>query len=565
MRKQDGESFFIDDWRVSPPEGLLARGTEIVHLEPKAMEVLAYLAVRAGAVVAREELERDVWRGADVGYDAVTSTIIKLRKALQDNARQPRFIATIPKMGYQLIASITYPADEASPTSATQISPEQVASTQEQKQQPRPRTMHSAGMVTAVLVGIVVVMLSWFWLVEPTSDRSSGIAQPSIVVLPFENLSNDAKQQYLADGITEDISTNLSRLSSLLVIASSASIGQVKPQDIGNNLNVDFVLKGNISQLGETIRVNVQLIDTKNGFIKWAERYDRKVGEVFAVQDEVTHSIIDKLAIKVTRQETSRLAKKSTFNLEAYDFFQDGQRFSKISTKESNEQAREMYRKAIELDPGYGRAYGAQAYSLAFGFLFGWTDSPVESLDRALELAKRGVELDDSVPQTHWALGYVYLIRQEYDLAEKAVSEAIAIAPSYADGYGLLALISNNLGQPEKAIAYVTKGMHLNPYYTWDYLYNLGRANYVLGNYDEAIVALENAQERNENAIPIKLYLAVSYVKANRQGDAEWVSDQLQMLNPPATITLIDKTQPIVNSKLKKRFLEDLRRAGLPE
>lgn len=564
MREQVRKSFFIDDWRVSPPEGLLARGTEIVHLEPKAMEVLAYLSLRPGAVVTREELERDVWRGADVGYDAVTSTIIKLRKALQDNARQPRFIATIPKMGYQLIASITYPEDEASPTSATQISPEQVVSAR-QVQQPQPRVMHRASTITAVLMGVVVLMIGWFWLSAPTSDGSSGIARPSIVVLPFENLSNDAKQQYLADGITEDISTNLSRLSSLLVIASSASIGQVKPQDIGNNLNVDFVLKGNIRQFGETIRVNAQLIDTKNGFIKWAERYDRKVGEVFAVQDEVTHSIIDKLAIKITRQETSRLAKNSTFNLMAYDFFQEGQRFSKISTKESNGQAREMYRKAIELDPGYGRAYGAQAYSLAFGFLFGWNDSPVEALDRALELAKKGVALDDSVPQTHWALGYVYLIRQEYDLAEKAVSEAIAIAPSYADGYGLLALISNNLGQPKKAIGYVTKGMRLNPYYTWDYPYNLGRANYMLGNYDAAIVALEKAQERNENAIPIKLYLAVSYVKAKRQSDAEWVSDQLQMLTPPATITQIEKTQPIVNSRIKKMFLEDLRRAGLPE
>jgi adenylate cyclase len=156
-------------------------------------------------------------------------------------------------------------------------------------------------------------------------------------------------------------------------------------------------------------------------------------------------------------------------------------------------------------------------------------------------------------------------MRKEFDKAEKATARAISIAPNYADGYGLLALISNNLGQAERAIELITKGMQLNPYYTWDYPYNLGCAYYFLGNYDAAIVALEGAQERNENVVPIKLFLAASYAKANRQDDAEWTIDQIQMLSPAATISHTEKTIPFANPEYKRALLVDLRKAGLPE
>jgi tetratricopeptide (TPR) repeat protein len=156
-------------------------------------------------------------------------------------------------------------------------------------------------------------------------------------------------------------------------------------------------------------------------------------------------------------------------------------------------------------------------------------------------------------------------MRKEFDKAKNAVSQAIKIAPNYADGYGLLALISNNLGESEKAIEYVTKGMQINPYYTWDYPYNLGRANYMLGNYDAAIISLEQAQERNENAIPIKMFLATSYVKAGRLDDAEWIVEQMKVLNPVTSLSHFNRTIPIINNKLKMEFLEDLRKAGVPE
>ena len=554
------KAFTIDDWLVLPAEGLLKKGAETTHLEPKVMEVLVYLASRQGEVVTREEIERDVWHGALVGYDAITGTIIKLRRAFQDNARKPRIIATIPKRGYQLIAAVQDAED-------TKLLPQD----DDEKQQvlkPKIRHWH------ILLVISLVLGFAMFWYTYPTAIDVTSIQQPdaapnSIAVLPFENLSNDPKQDYLADGITEDITTDLSNLSNLLMIASSASNiykgTNELPQKIGEELNVDFVLKGSIRQYGELIRVNVQLIDTTTGFNKWGESYDRNVTEVFAIQRELTSSIVSFFQLDLTSEEKQRLAHNTTNSLVAYDHFQEGQRQSRNQTKETNEEASKSYRKAIETDPDYGRAYGALAYSLALAFRRGWTDAPVETLDQALVLARKGVELDNTVPQTHWALGYVYLMRQELENAEKATSRAIYVSPSYADGYGLLALINNNMGHAQKAIEYVTKGMRLNPYYTWDYLYNLGRAYYSAGRYNEAIVELEKARDRNENALPVRLYLAASYINADRQEDAAWEVEQIQMLNPSETLAHTKKSSPITDKELKERFLDDLRKAGLPE
>jgi TolB-like protein/DNA-binding winged helix-turn-helix (wHTH) protein/Flp pilus assembly protein TadD len=575
MKRPVANSFFIDDWRVSPPEGLLARGTEMVRLEPKAMEVLVYFASRPGEVITREELEREVWHGALVGYDAVTNTVIKLRKALQDNARQPRFIATIPKMGYQLIAPIAYPEGDKRPESASPAASESVAVAEVPGKRPSwpvPRT----GWAMAALVGVLVIGLVWLWPVVTFStasvapaDSNSSVVLPSIVVLLFENLSHDPKQDYLADGITEDIITDLSRLSSVRVIASNTSLAykgrQVLVEDVGTDLNVGFVLKGSIQRLGDSVRVNAQLVDAKTGFNVWAQRFDRKISEVFAVQDEVTRSIVNALAVKVTYQEKSRLAQRATDSLKAYDLFQEGQRISKGRTQEDDVQARDLYQKAIEPDPTYGRAYGAMAVSLAFDYQRGWTDTPIETLDRALVLAKQAVALDDSTPQTYWALSFVYLMRKEYSNAEKAVTRALSIAPNYADGYGLLALIKMYVGQPKRAIELNAKAMRLNPYFTLEYLYNQGVSYYMLGDYDAAIKALEQAHERNQNQVNSKLFLAASYVQADRQDDAEWMAVQIQMLDPTATLSTIEKTIPIENPESMRAFLADLRKAGLPE
>jgi TolB-like protein/DNA-binding winged helix-turn-helix (wHTH) protein/cytochrome c-type biogenesis protein CcmH/NrfG len=560
MTQTDNSGFSIADWRVSPHEGLLSSGDRVVHLEPLAMAVLVYLARHHGEVVSREALERDVWQGAVVGYDAVTNTIIKLRKALQDDARQPRYIATVPKKGYQLIADINR-AEPPSPVKQDPAPmPASAASGNKQSFWSRPPVM-----LFTLLAGMGLLLLLWFGF--GTGSRPVQQA-PSIVVLPFENLGDDPQQAYLADGITEDITTDLSRVSGIRVLASNTAERFKEkqiPEQIGEELAVKFVLKGSVRQLGGEIRVNAQLVDTATGYNVWAERYDRKVNEVFAVQDEVTQSIVSALALNLTSQEKQRLAKQATANLQAYDLFQEGQRLYKISTLETNQQALEVYRKAVEIDPLYGRAYGAMAVVLAINYRRDWTDTPNATLDRALQLAKKAVALDDSTPQTWWALGFVHLAQKDFAQAEQAAMKSIEVAPNYADGYGLLAVINSYAGNPEKAIAYNDKGIRLNPYYSHEYLVTYGLAYYTLADYTRAISILEQGYVRNPNHAVIKFLLCASYAAAGRQQEAEWLALELQSATPATTLGSIARSIPLARSDTLNALLGDLRTAGLPD
>jgi TolB-like protein/DNA-binding winged helix-turn-helix (wHTH) protein/Tfp pilus assembly protein PilF len=558
----DESVFFVGAWEVNPRAGAISDGQKSARLEPRAMEVLVYLASRPDMVVSREELEREVWRGALVGYDAVTSTVIKLRKALGDSARQPEFIATVPKRGYRLIAEVrTDTADGSSlPAASADNSPMGRLKAQ--------TWLRSLG----IAIALIVVFLT-YWLHRPaeetTEETASAAAPPSIIVLPFENLGDVRDTDAFADGVTEDIITDLSGLGGLRVIASNTAFTfkgkSVTAETLGAELGIDYVLDGSIRRIGDQVRVNAQLVDAQTGFQRWAERYDREVSEVFALQDKITSSIVTALALKLSNRETERLAQQATNNLDAYDHFQEGQRLVKISTRETHLQAQSAYRRAIEADPGYGRAYGALAFTLASSYRRGWSDMPMQTLDRALELAKKAVALDGAVPQTYWALGYVHLMRREYDQAEFAVRQAIDIAPNYADGYGLLALISNGLGKSEAAIEFINRATELNPYYSWTYPYNLGRAYYALGRTQDAIIQFEKARMRNQNGVPIRLHLAASYVQAGRLSDAEWEIEEVQALSPTDTLSHLRNSLPVKDPVLLNRILDDLRTAGLPE
>jgi TolB-like protein/DNA-binding winged helix-turn-helix (wHTH) protein/Flp pilus assembly protein TadD len=560
LQRSKPSDFFVDDWRVSPSKCVLARGNETARLEPKAMDVLVYLAAHPNEVVTREQLERDVWRGAVVGYDAVTNTVIKLRKALGDDARRPRFIATIPKLGYQLIAEVTHPEDNGD-VGALGV---QGVPTAPRRLAPRKTGLIIGATLAVAMLGFITAKL-WLW---PEGDGRE-MAPASIVVLPFEYSGSEPNQEYLADGMTEDIITDLSRVADMRVIASNTSMAlkgrQITPDQVGADLDVRFALKGSIRRLGDNLRANAQLIDTKTGFNVWAQRYDRKTTEIFAVQDEVTRSIVEALAVKMTSGEQNRLAKRATDNLKAYDYFLEGQRLIKVSSAETNARARDLYRKAIDLDPNYGRAYGALAVALALDFRRGWTESPLETLDHALQLANRAVALDNSVPQTYWALGFVHLTRKEFDQAEQAAARALVIAPNYADGYGLLSLIKVFRGDPAKAIELNDKAIRYNPFYSFEYLVAYGLAYYVQGDYDAAIEVLERGLQRNPNAIRIKIPLAASYIGAGRQDDAEWLAEELKILSPTTTVSSIEKAIPIAQPAFKQALLEDLRKAGIPE
>lgn len=426
-----------------------------------------------------------------------------------------------------------------------------------------------------VAIALVVIMVIGF-IFTPIGGHATKFSaalqhasNPSILVLPFTNKSADRDQDYFVDGISEDLITDFSRLSNLTVIAwhtaASYKGKTLQAQALGKELSVGYILEGSVRKSGDQLRITAELVDASNGKQLWAERYDRNTADVFALQDDVTKKIVLALAVKLTVSENGQQGSSATRNIAAYETFLRAQKYASQLTKEGDELARDAYQRAIEFDPTYARAYSGMAFSLAQSFFRSRTDTPIENLDRALVLAEKGVTLGYDIPQTHWALGYVYLMRREYENAEKAVTKAISIAPNYADGFALLALINNALGKPKEAIEFINKAMRLNPFYSYDYPYNLGRAYYTLGRYKLAVELLENAHARNENALSVNLVLATSYVRAGRVADAEWLVEQIKIQNPEATLSQVEKTFAISKPALRQAFLGDLRKAGLAD
>jgi TolB-like protein len=395
------------------------------------------------------------------------------------------------------------------------------------------------------------------------------VENPSIIVLPFDNMSDNKEQEYFVDGITEDIITDLSHFSDLKVLARNASIHYkgkaVDPMQIGEELKVTHLLEGSVRRAGNQLRITAQLIDTSDGFHVWAQRYDKKLKDVFVVQDEVTLSIVNALALKLSEGEQRAHSKSAPGNVQAYDYIQLGLAEFGKQTKETNKQAIEFYRMAIESDPEYGRGYGALAVALARSIMRGWSDSPNSDSNRALELANTAVKLSPDLPQTHWAKAFVHISMREFQEAKKAAEKSVTIAPSYADGRGILALVENRLGNGEEALRHIEKAMSLNPYYSWDYLFNKGFALYNLARYEESADALEKALQRNENARNPRVLLTAAYSALGRIDDAAWEAELLAMQYTNISIESIMITNHIDDSEIMNRFVDHLRQAGIPE
>jgi adenylate cyclase len=432
--------------------------------------------------------------------------------------------------------------------------------------------------VTSAVVALVVVIALIFWfvpwkpgmekaLVDDTAAPLAG--KPSIAVLPFDNMSNDPNQEYFSDGISEDIITDLSQLKNLAVIARNSSFTyrdkSAKAQDIGKDLGVKYLLEGSVRKAGDRIRITVQLIDTSNGHHLWAERFDRELTDMFALQDEITERIVSALSVQLSVDEKQQLANNATKSFEAYDLFRQAQITGASFTKDGYAQAAETYRRAISVDPQFARAYGALAVVLTRLVNAGYSDVPAEMKERSLELARKAVSINPNSPQAQWSLGYVNLYRRQLNEAVTALERAISLSPSYADGYALLALIKNDMGQAEEAIRLIEKGMYLNPHYSWDYLYNLGRANYALGRYERAVEYLEQALDRNQFPGQPRLFLLASFVQLGQQDDAEWEVAQLEMSHPEFTLSHLQTIFPMTDKELLEKFVSDLKAAGLPE
>jgi adenylate cyclase len=400
---------------------------------------------------------------------------------------------------------------------------------------------------------------------RPAAAPSRSSALPSIAVLPFTNMGGDPEQDYFADGITEDLITELSRFQELRVIARNSVMTYrgkaVRVQEVGHDLGVRYVLEGSVRRAGARVRITAQLIDAATGHHLWAERFDRDLADIFDVQDEVTSRIVVTLAGKLEESERRRARSLQTENLEAYDCVLRGRELWFRFTAEANREARRLYEKAIELDPDYARAYASLAWTYLTEHDERWGDPEDKPLERALEIARRGVVVNPASHSNHLALGQVCLAKGLHDEALEAFETAITLNPNDADGYVFLAETLSFAGRPEEAIDLIGKAQRLNPVSRW-YAWQLAGAFYVARRYEDAVTALRKG--RPLVAMGYR-WLAVAYGQLGREQDAKAAAEEYLRRTPDFSIAHHLETMPFQHAEDREHYVEGLRKAGLAD
>ncbi len=393
--------------------------------------------------------------------------------------------------------------------------------------------------------------------------------RPSIAVLPFDNMSSDPDQSFFADGITEDIITNLSYISSLFVIARNSTFAyKGKARDlrqIGQELGVRFLLEGSVRRSGERIRTTAQLIDAATGHHLWADKYDRAVADVFDVQDEITREIVSALRVILTGAEEGRVWQRSTNNVAAWSDAVRGVDHVWRGTATDMETARRFLLSAVSLDPKYAKALILLALTHYFDIRFGYTKDVQAAEKQFEELTRRALELDPGEPYAVGMLANVYVFQQRYDDAVAQVVQALSISPNDAFLWLLAARVYINVERPEDGEHAIRAAMRLNPFYPVNYLAVLGDALVHQGKGDEALEPLSEIVRRNPNYISAHLHLAALRCERGEMEEARQEISEVLRINPLYRIPMAQNFYLSSNAERKGAFTNALRRAGLTE
>jgi adenylate cyclase len=391
--------------------------------------------------------------------------------------------------------------------------------------------------------------------------------EPSIAVLPFANISGDPEQEYFNDGLTEEIITALSKVHNMFVIARNSTFSYkdkpVKVQQVAEELGVRYVMEGSVRKAGDRVRITAQLIDALTGHHLWAERYDRDLEDIFALQDEITKNILTALEVKLTRGEDAHLWAGSTNNLEAYLKYLQGMEYTQRFDIESNLLGRQKGEEAIALDPEFPMAYVLMGWTHLMDILFGSSKSPGKSLERAEEVAQKAIALNPSQAATHSLLGYVHMMKRHFEEAVAECERAVVLSPNGADNHAFLGMILNYAGRPDEAISALEKALRLNPFPPSYYLHNLGRAYRMTGRYEEAIAEFKKALQ----GAPGSMFATVELITTNsilgREEEAREAAAEFRRINPKFSLESFAKSLPFKNQTEIERLVAALRKVGL--
>ncbi len=425
--------------------------------------------------------------------------------------------------------------------------------------------------VAAIAVALVAAAA---WLVssegDPPADISPDTAasasEPSLAVLPFANMSDDPEQEYFADGITEDLITDLSKVSALLVIARNSVFAYkgkaVKIEKVAAELGVRYILEGSVRKAGGRVRITAQLLDGTNGHHLWAERYDRELTDIFTVQDEVTKRIVTALELRLSEAEHRRLTQVPTRNIEAYDYFLRGQAYLNRYAKDSIQPARELFAGALELDPEFALAYASLAMTYVGAWAIEWSTSP-DVLERATELVGKALELGGDDSRVHSLASLIYGMTRHYEQGIAEAERALELNPNDSGAYIALGSIMNHLGRSDEAVEFLAKALRLDPHARPIAFFHIGIAYQALGRDEESIIAMRRCLEAAPEMASAHLHLAVSYLRTGQEEAARAEVAEVRRLQPGFSVAEFRERIPAQATDRLDRFADDLRKLGL--
>jgi adenylate cyclase len=392
-------------------------------------------------------------------------------------------------------------------------------------------------------------------------------ATPSIAVLSFTNMSGDPEQEYFSDGITEEIITWLSKIPRLFVTARHSTFifkdKVVSIREVGQQLGVRYVLEGSVRKSGDRIRVTAQLIDVKTDQHVWADRYDRELKDVFAIQDEITMNIIIALQVKLTEGEQAALRARGTDNLDAYLTWLQAMEYFRQFSKEANILARQKYQEAIALAPEYAPAYAGLAGTYLQEAWLGWSCSPPHSLKLAMEYAQKCVTLDESFSEAHAVLGAIYLVMRQWDKAVEEGELAVSLNPNSADNIVILSMVFRSVGRVEEALALLNKAVRLNPMPPNYYFHEFGSCYRIMGRYQEAIIMLKRVLDNDPNYLFSRINLIATYVMSGEEETAHAEAMQVLEQCPDFSVERLLMDFPYKDQKIIDSLRECWLKAGL--
>jgi adenylate cyclase len=431
--------------------------------------------------------------------------------------------------------------------------------------------------IAVVVVVIIGAVVAWQFIWRPSHPKMEIASKekmafplpdkPSIAVLPFTNMSGDPKEEYFSDGITEEIITALSKVPYLFVIARNSTFTYkgkpVKVKQVSEELGVRYVLEGSVRKEGNKVRITAQLIDAISGHHLWADRYDRDLKDIFALQDEITMKIITALQVKLTQGEQAAMIGKGTKNLEAFIKCLQSLASLTTHTKEGNALGRKLAEESIALDPKYPRPYVALAQTYMLDILLGTTESPERSMAKALELLKKAITLDDSEAAAHSVLGYLYTMMGQHDKAIAEAERAVSLNPNDASNLTRMSFVLINTGRAEEAISVLKSVKRLNPTPPQAYYVQLSTAYRLTGQYKAAIETAKEALKHVPNNQLAYLQLVTAYNMAGQEQEARAAAAEVMKINPKFSLDRYAKTLYFKNKADIDRTLDALHKAGL--